>query len=616
MSSTKQDSNFLINQDGYAAFDALSLKQLIIDRLNANSTFTDQNFEGSNMSSVIDIIAYAYHVLLFYLNRTAAETLFSQATLYENINKIVKELNYKPIGYQSAILSFVATALKNLPTETYTIKRYSYFTINGVVYSFNNDVTFIKNTSTDEVLSLFNQSNLLYQGAYVEYPTYVAAGEDYEQLTITFVANEENQQIDHFNIDVYVKEKSSGKYFKYTETSSLFLNDSNAKVYEKRLNENERYEIKFGNGITGRKLEAGDEVAIYFLQTDGARGQIDIGVLDGNRLFLYESTRYNQILTDTISQNLNLLNNDQTKYLVFSNVEPSTKFQDKESAQQIKTNAPRIYNSQFRLVTAQDYETFINKNFANIISTTKVVNNWDYLNGHFRYFYDLNLNRPNDDSRVLFNQVKFADTCDFNNVYVYAVPRLEKITSLTQRTNYLNTAQKELILNTVQNYKTLTAEVLVIDPVYISVDFGIRRPGEQLSPSIAGQSKLIITKNILSQVDSQTIKNTAYNILKSAFDTTQNSLGVLFDINDLTTQLFNIDGVEDFYVERTDENGTFTVPGLNFVVWNPVYDQDTIIVSQNYQVPYFKYPFLNNPLEFINKIEVISTTTVNTKVEY
>jgi len=614
--STKQDSNFLINQNGYTAFDALSLKQLIIERLNANSTFTDQNYEGSNMSAVIDIVAYAYHVLLFYLNRTASETLFSQATLYENINKIVKELNYKPIGYQTALLSFVATALKNLPVETYTIRRYSYFTINGIVYSFNGDVTFIKNNNSDEELSLFNQSNLLYQGSYVEYPTYVAAGEDYEQITITFLANEVDQKIDHFNVDVYVKEKSTGKYFKYNETASLFLNDSNARVFEKRLNENERYEIKFGNGITGRKLEEGDEVAIYFLQTDGSKGEISIGVLDGNRLFLYESVRYNQILTDTISKNLNLLETDETKFLQFVNTEPSTKYQDKESAEQIKTNAPRIYNSQFRLVTAQDYETFVNKNFANFISSTKAVNNWDYLNGHFRYFYDLGLERPNNDSRVLFNQVKFADTCDFNNVYIYGVPRLEKITSLTQRTNYLNTAQKELILNTLQNYKTLTAEVLVIDPIYVSVDFGIRRPGEVLSPIIANQSKLVITKNVLSQVDNQTIKNTAYNILKSAFDSTQNSLGKLFDINDLTTQLFNIAGVEDFYVERTDENGTFIVPGLNFVVFNPVYDVDTIIVSQNYQFPYFKYPFLNNPLDFINKIEVISTTTVNTKIEY
>lgn len=616
-STTNQDANLTINQQGYAAFDATSLKQLIIDRLNNGTLFTDQNYEGSNISAVIDIVSYAYHVLLFYLNRTASESLFSQATLYENINKIVKELNYKPIGYQSALLSFQATASQNLVKDTYTIKRYSYFTVNGINYSFNSDVTFVKNTNTDEALTLFGENNLLYQGTYVEYPLYTAIGDDFESLTITYVANNENQKLDHFNIDVYVREKTTGKYYKYAETSSLFLNDSNARVFEKRFDENERYEIKFGNGITGRKLEAGDEVAIYFLQTDGSEGEIDIGILNGNKLFLYNSNRYNTILTDTISENLLLLQDSQTKFLSFSNTDPSTRYQDKESTEQIKSNAPKIYNSQYRLVTASDYQTFINRNFANIISSTRAVNNWDYLNGHFRYFYDIQLNKPNDDSRVLFNQTRFADTCDFNNIYVYGIPRLEKITSLTQRTNYLNAAQKELLLNQLQNFKTLTTEIIITDPVYVAVDLGIRRAGEILSPDLTNQCKLVITKNVLSQIDNQTIKNNTYNIIKTFFDSTNNSLGILFDINKLTSQIFNIAGVQDFYIERTDEQGTFSVPGLNFVIYNPVYpDGDTQIVSQNYQLPYFKYPFLNNPLDFLNKIEVLTTTNANTKIEY
>lgn len=616
-STTNQDANLTINQQGYAAFDATSLKQLIIDRLNNGTLYTDQNYEGSNISAVIDIVSYAYHVLLFYLNRTASESLFSQATLYENISKIVKELNYKPIGYQTALLSFQTNASKLLTKDTYTIKRYSYFTINGVSYSFNGDVTFVKNTDTDETLKLFSDNNLLYQGAYVEYPMYNAIGDDFETLNITYVANNQNQKIDHFNIDVYVKEKTTGKYYKYLETSSLFLNDSNARVFEKRFDENERYEIKFGNGITGRKLQAGDEVAIYFLQTDGMQGEIDIGILNSNKLFLYSSLRYNAIIADTVSENLLLLNDNQTKYLTFSNADPSTSYQDKESAEQIKSNAPKIYNSQYRLVTASDYEVFVNRNFANIISSTKAVNNWDYLNGHFRYFYNLQLNKPNDDSRILLNQARFADTCDFNNVYIYGIPRLERITSLTQRTNYLNAAQKELLLNQLQNYKTLTAEVIIADPVYVAVDFGIRRAGETLSPDITNNCKLVITKNVLSQVDNQTIKNNVYNIIKTFFDSRNNSLGILFDINDITSKIFNIAGVEDFYVERTDDQGTFTVPGLNFVFWNPVYpDGDTQIIAQNYQLPYFKYPFLNNPLEFLNKIEVLTTTNVNTKIEY
>ena len=59
--------------DAYASFDARSLRDLIVDRLNNNSdiSFTDQNYEGSNLNAIIDIIAYSYHTLLFYLNQTS-----------------------------------------------------------------------------------------------------------------------------------------------------------------------------------------------------------------------------------------------------------------------------------------------------------------------------------------------------------------------------------------------------------------------------------------------------------------------------------------------------------------------------------------------------------------
>ena len=70
------NTDFSLNRDSYATFDALTLKQLIKQRLNDGGVFTDQIFEGSNISSIIDIIAYSYHTLLFYLNNTSSESLF------------------------------------------------------------------------------------------------------------------------------------------------------------------------------------------------------------------------------------------------------------------------------------------------------------------------------------------------------------------------------------------------------------------------------------------------------------------------------------------------------------------------------------------------------------
>ena len=114
-------------RNAYANFDALSLKSFIIEQLNNSGKFTDQNYEGSNLSSLIEILAYYTHVLMFYLNQTSSESVFSQTTIYENMNKIIKLIDYKPTGKQTALASIVATASPDLSPGNYYIGKYSYF---------------------------------------------------------------------------------------------------------------------------------------------------------------------------------------------------------------------------------------------------------------------------------------------------------------------------------------------------------------------------------------------------------------------------------------------------------------------------------------------------------
>jgi len=94
-------TEFNIPKDGYLSFDALTLKQYIKDRLNETNIFTDQNYEGSYISTINEIIAYAFNTLLYYLNQTATNSEFSETTLYDAMNRIVKLLDYKPIGRQT-----------------------------------------------------------------------------------------------------------------------------------------------------------------------------------------------------------------------------------------------------------------------------------------------------------------------------------------------------------------------------------------------------------------------------------------------------------------------------------------------------------------------------------
>ena len=66
--STSSYTEFNLPRNAYAAFDALSIKQLIINRIKQSGLFDDIDYEGSNINGLVDVIAYTYHVLLFYLN--------------------------------------------------------------------------------------------------------------------------------------------------------------------------------------------------------------------------------------------------------------------------------------------------------------------------------------------------------------------------------------------------------------------------------------------------------------------------------------------------------------------------------------------------------------------
>jgi hypothetical protein len=619
MATNNQYNDYTLPIDGYAAFDALSLKNLIIKRLNSTNNYTDQRFEGSNLSSIIDIIAYSYHVLLFYLNRTSAESTFTTAELYENVNKIVKLIGYNPIGKQSAILPFKARANNVLPAGTYTIPRYSYFNINGTTYAFNTDVTFTKATDTDAELADLQDNNLLYQGSFTEYPSYFANGAPFEVLTLTVVdPNGANVNIDHFNIDVYVKDTAANsKWVLWAPTQSLFLERSNATRYEIRLNENGRYEIKFGNNINGQQLNTGAEVAIYYLQTNEQRGEVGPGLLDNKKLFFYNTAKFNAIKGDTISTNSNLLTTAQAANITFSNVDASTKYVAAEDVASIKANAPNTFKSQFRLITSDDFINHINKNYSNIIASTQVVNNWDYVSGHLKYYFDLGVSKPDITSRVLFNQVKFADSSNFNNVYIYAVPKLVKTTSLSTRVSYLNSAQKQLILNDLDSVKLTTAEVIINDPVYVEIDLGVSSSQETLTPSIGDSTTLVIQRAVTSKRDANLLKQLVAGIITDYFATTKDNLGLALSVTDLTNQILAVEGVENVTTQRTVDGVTYRVPGVSFIAYNPVYPfTDIDIYAQDIKLPYFKYPYLKDSLNFINKISVVTPSLQTLINEY
>jgi len=609
--TTPSNNSFDIPKDGYIAFDALSLRQLIIERLNSQNVFTDQNFIGSNLAAVIDIIAYSYHTLIYYLNKTSTESMFSEAQLYENINRIVKLLDYKPVGFQTSTLSFNCSA-ENFDSGLYTIPRYSYIIINNIAFSFNEDITFAKTFPTQiEDLAELAQQKLLYQGRFQEYPVYTATGDDNE----TIILDTENLNIDHFNIDVYVKSAQTNTWKFYSKTANLYLEDGYSEKYEIRLNSNKRYEIKFGNDINGKKLQPEDEVAIYYLLSNGTEGEVGPNALQpGNyTLVLYNTPQYNEIINN-IDGTFRYITNQETGNLFFANSTSSTLSQTGEDAEQIRANAPAAYKGQYRLVTVNDYEVFIKTNFANLIADAKVINNWEYISGYLKYFYDIGLTTPANTERALFNQIQYSDSCNFNNVYLIVVPKTSTLTSL----DYLLPAQKELINTSILPIKMATTETTFIDPVYKEVSFGLQASlFEELSfEDVSSLSRLQVYKKPNSRRDNDSIKKEISNVFINYFSKQNIKLGQTLDLQFLTQSILGVDGVDYFRTVRIDDPSVM-VQGLSLLVWNPLYPaNDARVTQNNIMSQYFEYYYFNELESIDNRIDILSVTGTLPSTEY
>jgi len=605
MSNVNNYTDYNLPQNAYITFDALSLKDYIVSRLNTNEVFTDQIYEGSNMSQIIDIVAFSYHVLMFYLNTTASESTFSQATLYENMNKIVNLIGYKPTGRQTSLCNVNATANSSLAIGNYVIRRYSYFLVDGIQYTFLKDYSFAKTTSLDESIESLNENVILYQGTVQEYPTYTAEGNAYETLPIvvTNIVDTTNEQfISHGSIAVYVKEKSTDRYYTYTEVDNLYIANSYDRVFDLRLNENGNYEVKFGNGTFGRQLDEGDEVVIYYILSDNVAGVISQNAISGNTLFTYTTTLFESIYADTkVLDSATLITNSNNSFINFSNPNNSTAIGSSETVDEIRQNAPRFLASNLRLLTSQDFTQFITKSLNSITQSIYVASNKEYLDEYINYFYAISVD-PNKENRVLINQVNFADSCDFNNVNVFCVPQLN-IISDNQIPDYLSSSFKNLIVDITKSNKALGMEVVPRDPVYVTLKIGITNKS-LYNKTIADTCKLVIVRENTNKIQKETLKNKVITEIKNFLDPGNNSLGGTIAIRALTSNILSIEGIKSIRTVNTAENITFQ--GVSFVAWNPSYEDDDIsLINQDTTLPFFKFPYLNYPIDISNYIEVI-----------
>ena len=600
-------NTFDIPQGGYAAFDAMSLRQLILSRLNDQGIFTDQNYVGSNLASIIDIVAFSYNTLIYYLNKTSTESMFTEAQLYENVNRIVKLIDYSPVGFQASTLMFECSATSSLPAGTYTIPRYTAISTNNLAFTFAADTTFTKLANGLEYLQNLSDMVLLHQGTFIEAPAYTAVGDNNEVYTIPSANNE---FVDHFNIDVYVQSAVDRIWRKYNRVTSLYLESGASLSYEVRFNGAQRYEIKFGNNINGARLNTGDVVTVFYLSNSDTSTSIPVGpgaLSVGDSFYSRNTLSYNAIIQDTANSDLAYLTDTDLLALQVTNSKGAVPSSPAEGVDQIKNLAPATYKSQYRVVTNSDYSAYIGTNFSGFVQNLAVLNNWQYTSEYLNYYVNvLGLTSPEATGRAQFNQVRFADSCNFNSVYLAIVPKTYNIGTYA----YLAPAQKELISTALQDVKMLTTEVAFLDPVYKAVGVGINATGDVVTDT--NNTQLIITKSPRTRKNDQAIVNSVISAFQNFFLKDNLALGQTLNIRDLALNILSIDGVDSIQTA----NGSVVYDGLSLAIWNPLYaTADYQFTTNNYPLRSFEYVYSYDLYQLVNKI-VIQSIGYSSTVSY
>jgi len=588
--ATENLINYNLPTDAYLNFDATSFKDYMIEKLSQNAWFTDQNFVGSNLNNLLDIIAYSNNTMLFYLNQTSKESLFSDAQLYENINRIVKLIGYKPTGFVASTVGFTSTS--TLDAGTYSIPRYSFFNINGISYSFIKDAIFIKETSggEEEKLVDFSDSYILYNGKYEQLSDYTAVGEAGETIELST----KNKYIDSNTINVYVRR--NGVWSQWEKIEDLYFAAFDENKFSIRLNENDNYDIVFGDSINGASLASDDLISIFYLNSQSKEGEVTENFLTGN-ITLYSSPRM-ETIRSSIS-NVNYITSGDVSGVSFSNELPSTQSSDREDVDSIRENASIFFQSQNRLISKNDFTSFVKNNYSSFISSVKVVNNRDFLSSHIAYLSKIGVVYPFEDGRVLTNQYAFSTPCNFNNVYIYAVPRVEQQYSTLKRLNYLNTEQKRLIIDSMDTKKEISLDIIIQDPVYMGVDIGVSNANPEFSHIDESKLRIYTTS---SSVDIKNIKDSIKDIFKTYFLPSNFELGQTIDLQVITNSILNIKGVG----RMSTINGNVEKTGLNLYMWDVVYETSYVSSSQNISLEDFQYAFFFDLESLTSRITVVN----------
>jgi hypothetical protein len=341
----------------YTNLDFDQIKTSIKSYLRANSNFTDFDFEGSNFSVLIDTLAYNTYITAFNTNMVVNESFIDSATLRENVVSLARNIGYVPRSRKSAQaqVSFNIEFTGTSPTVTLNKGLVTVGAVDNssVVFSIPEDITAASLLTGPDINGngprrASFQNIDIYQGTLLRKTFQVNASVDQRFIL-------DNPGIDTSSIRVTVKGPQETVGREYNQVENIIDVTSISEIYLIQEISDERYELLFGDGIFGKKLENDSIIEVSYIISDGSAGN---GATNFSFTGSVKNSTDNIFLptnTVTVTTNQSAVNG--------SNIEP---------IESIKYYAPRLYSSQYRAVTAKDYEAIIQRIYPDTESVSVV----------------------------------------------------------------------------------------------------------------------------------------------------------------------------------------------------------------------------------------------------
>lgn len=331
-------SNILSNLD----FDVL--KNTLKSYLRGQERFKDYDFEGSNMSVLLDLLSYNTYMNSFYLNMIGNEMFLDSAQLRDSVVSHSKELNYTPKSFTSAKATVNITITSSSPNKrnisipkgtSFTSRTLNEVGADNFTFTTDRNIVITNKIAQTSNTAIFLGENIdLFEGSYIS-ESYSFINGSTNRILVT------NQAADISSLNVTVIEDSGATTYAYTRANSLFNLDETSKVFFIQGAENYMYEIIFGDGIIGRKPKNNSVVLLEYRVCNGE-------LPNGLSVFIPDGTI------------------DSESNISLETISKATGGSIAESIESIKFNAPRAFTTQERAVTTEDFENLLKQNFPEI----------------------------------------------------------------------------------------------------------------------------------------------------------------------------------------------------------------------------------------------------------